>query len=116
MTKPADDIVDRFTAEARSFTRLALVVIVGNEARLMWSDGANLRMRLNGYIEAGGLPIGTIGYVEARNQLECHLKVLDELSEIPFIKAHLTRLLNEIQARWMESQGMNPGQSNVLAV
>lgn len=82
----------------------------------MWSDGANLRLRLNSYIEAGGVPIGTIGYIEARNRMECHIKVLDELSEVPSIKAHLTRLLHEIQARWMESHGMNPGQSNLLTV
>lgn len=104
MRKTPADLIDRFTAQAKEFKRLALVVVLGDQARLMWSDGPNLRVRLNGYIEAGGLPIGTIGYVEASGQLQFYVKVLEELGDIPFIRKHLGSMLQRIKMQWLESQ------------
>jgi hypothetical protein len=107
MTTPKD-LIDRFTAEAQQFKRLALVVIFTDEARLMWSNGPNLLVRLNSYIEAGGLPIGTIGYVEAPGQFQFCVKVLDELCDVPLIKKHLGALLDRIKAEWVQAQGAEP--------
>jgi len=98
------DLIQRFTADARQYKRLALVVVLENEARLMWSDGPNLLVRLESYIEAGGLPIGTIGYVGTPEQFQCIVKVLDELGDIPSIKKSLGALLDRIQAQWVQSQ------------
>jgi hypothetical protein len=97
------DLIDRFTAEAQQYKRLALVIVLEDEARLMWSDGPNLLVRLDSYIEAGGLPIGTIGYVDAAQQFQCSVKVLDELGDIPLIKKNLGALLDRIQAEWVQS-------------
>jgi hypothetical protein len=98
------ELISRFTTEAQQYKRLALVVVLEDEARLMWSDGPNLLVRLESYIEAGGLPIGTIGYVGTPEQLQCIVKVLDELGDIPSIKKSLDALLNRIQAEWVQSQ------------
>jgi hypothetical protein len=100
------DLIDRFTAEARNFKRLALVVLLEDEARLMWSDGPNLLLRLNSYIEAGGLPIGTIGYVDAAEERHFHVNVLQELAEIPLIKKSLASLLDRIQEEWVQSHAV----------
>jgi hypothetical protein len=97
------DLIERFTAEAQHFKRLALVVVLEDEARLMWSNGPNLLVRLDSYIDAGGLPIGTIGYVEAPEQFHCSVKVLDELGDIPLIKKNLGDLLDQIRAEWVQS-------------
>jgi len=98
------ELIDRFTAEAQQYKRLALVVVLEDEARLMWNDGPNLLVRLESYIEAGGLPIGTIGYVGTAEQFQCIVKVLDELGDIPSVKKSLDALLNRIQAEWVQSQ------------
>jgi hypothetical protein len=98
------ELIDRFTAEAQQYKRLALVVVLEDEARLMWSDGPNLLVRLNSYIEAGGLPIGTIGYVDSPDQLQFSVKVLEELGDIPLIKKNLGNLLDWIQLEWVQSQ------------
>jgi hypothetical protein len=100
------DLIARFTAEARQFKRLALVVLVEDEARLMWSDGPNLLLRLNSYIDAGGLPIGTIGYVDAPDRFQVSVKVLEELADIPLIKKSLTALLDRIQEEWVRSHSV----------
>jgi hypothetical protein len=94
------DLIDRFAAEAQKYKRLALVVILGDEATLMWNDGPNLRIRLNSYIEAGGLPIGTIGYDAGQYEV----KVLDELADIPSVRKQLSALLYTVKAEWMGSQ------------
>jgi hypothetical protein len=100
------DLIERLTAEAQQFKRMALVVVLENEARLMWSDGPNLLVRLDNYIEAGGLPIGTIGYVDTPGEVQCSVKVLEELGDIPLIKKSLGALLDRIQAEWLHSQRM----------
>jgi hypothetical protein len=98
------DLIERLTTEAQQFKRMALVVVLQDEARLMWSDGPNLLVRLDSYIEAGGLPIGTIGYMDTPEQFQCSVKVLDELGDIPLIKKNLGALLDRIQAEWVQSQ------------
>jgi hypothetical protein len=98
------DLIDRFTAEAQQYKRLALVVVLEDEARLMWSDGPNLLVRLDSYLEAGGLPIGTIGYVDSPDQMQFRVNVLDELGDIPLIKKNLGDLLGWIQSEWVQSK------------
>jgi hypothetical protein len=104
MTTTSKDLIDRFTAEAQRFKRLALVVVLEDQARLMWSQGPNLRIRLDSYLEAGGLPIGTIGYLDEPDEFQFRVEVLKELSDVPFIKKHLAALLDEIKAEWVEMQ------------
>jgi hypothetical protein len=100
------DLIDRFTAEAQQYKRLALVVVLEDEARLMWSDGPNLLVRLDSYLEAGGLPIGTIGYVDSPDQMQFRVNVLDELGDIPLIKKNLGDLLGWIQSEWVQSKNV----------
>jgi hypothetical protein len=102
--RTSKDLIERLTAEAQQFKRMALVVVLEDEARLMWSDGPNLLVRLDNYIEAGGLPIGTIGYVDTPDEVQCSIKVLEELGDIPLIKKSLGALLDRIQTEWLHSQ------------
>lgn len=110
MMTTSKDLIDRFTAEAQGFKRLALVVVLEDQARLMWSQGPNLLVRLDRYLEAGGLPIGTIGYFDEPDQAQFRIEVLKELSDVPLIKKHLAALLERIKAEWIEMQNAkNPG-------
>ncbi len=96
MARTTKDLIEELNRESKKFNSLALVVGFEKGSDFVYASDENSLEKLNGLIEAGGEPIGIIGFTLDSNIGTIYARALQEYQDKEWVHGYLGEMVEAI--------------------